>query len=313
MKGLEKARSWYKRADKRVLVAVGTLFIILSYLLVSNFVLHKPIGSKFKSLSNSIDLETAYSEYGCMGNIVNKFLTNKVDNVNIKSEEIVALFQENTQFIGISQADVINFLSKRDGILTDHEHIQRFRIKETDLENLKIKIQFSYISSDTKEEFINDFEIKFDDKNDGTKCLIDSFSMIHSYNGCFDADSFVYRLNNNNNNNNNNNIEMVKLRDIKIDDMIMSDINGKFSKVIYRLHYIDKPNRSNILSMIKFCFNNNNNDCLIASPLHLLFVNGIELDNLIPSKYVNLEDVMYTKNETIPVKLLCLCSIYPKL
>ena len=120
---------------------------------------------------------------------------------------------------------------------------------------------------------------------------------------CFSFDSMVYRYNNKD-----NIIESVLLSDIKSNDLIMSNLNGDFSKVLYDLFDNNTSASVSAIPMNKICFeeDNGNDSCLIAGNNHLLFVNGTNIDNIIPSKDVKIGDFMYDINDPdTPV-----CSIH---
>ena len=128
---------------------------------------------------------------------------------------------------------------------------------------------------------------------------------------CFDSNSIVYRFNNNTNYNTNNtkneNIERVLLTDINTNDLIMSNLNGEFSKVLFDLF----DNYNNSIKMNKICFDESYRDdidwnsCLILGNNHLIFVNGIEINNLVATKDVKIGDYVYDLVDPIPVCILC--------
>ena len=110
---------------------------------------------------------------------------------------------------------------------------------------------------------------------------------------CFDSQSVVYRFVNE------TKIEHVLLGDITKNDLIMSSLNGEFSKVLFDLY----DNYNNSIKMNKICFDNDLNlhSCLILGNNHLIFVNGIEINNLVSTKDVKIGDEVYDITDPIPV------------
>ena len=117
----------------------------------------------------------------------------------------------------------------------------------------------------------------------------------NGYNNCFSSESMVYRYNNIN-----NKIESILLKNTNKGDLLMSNLNGEFSELLFDLF----ENEINKILMNKICFDNNS--CLILGNNHLIFAitsNGININNVIPSKYLNIGDSIHHINDKFDDKV----------
>jgi len=113
--------------------------------------------------------------------------------------------------------------------------------------------------------------------------------------GCFAYDSIVTKLDSNT-----GDVEDILIDNVQIGDYLLSGINGEYSKVIMKTHYTKYDGAKEMNKLRGLCFDKNialsngiNNNCVRLTYDHLIYVNGIEIDNLLPGGKVKLGDYLY--------------------
>ena len=228
-----------------------------------------------------------------------------------------------TELVGVS-SDIISRITTKNANL---------RLKEIDYKNAAITVEYTELNDYGNVVITGSVKLEFDASGsnmDVESCKLSKMSWTPSgcsgsnqeINSlcCFDADSIVYRKIGET-----DEVEAITLREINHGDMVMTGTHGEFSEVIEKLHFENYENndgfetissQNNLGSLLEICFNNKDEECIRASQDHLLFVNGIDLDNLLPAKRVNIGDSMCNvKDPTNPVEsffdsfsfFLCVC------